>query len=62
MTLLVKKKKTNPNAMENGKAGKALRQIAKNMRVKHKPIKMATKQAKVVFQSPSALALPTKME
>ena len=62
MTSLVKKKKTKPKRMENGNAGKALLQIARNMRVKHKPMRMATKQAKVVFQSPSALAFPTRME
>ena len=62
MISLVRKQKTSPNAIENGKAGRARRKMAKNIKVKHNPIRMATKQAKVVFQSPYELAFPTKME
>ena len=45
--------------MENGRAGSARLKMAKNMRVRQRPIKMATKQASVVFQSPYEEALPT---
>ena len=45
--------------MENGRAGSARLKMARNMRVRQRPIKMATKQANVVFQSPYEEALPT---
>ena len=49
---LVAKLKTSPKAMEMGRAGSAFLKMARSKSVKHSPIKMATKQAKVVFQSP----------
>lgn len=44
--------KTSPRVIEMGSAGKAFLVIASNKRVKHKPIRIATKHANVVFQSP----------
>lgn len=49
---LVAKQKIRPNVIEIGRAGKALRQMAKSSRVRQRPINMATKQAIVVVQSP----------
>ena len=62
MKIRVKKKKITPNAIENGKAGRAFRYHAKKINVKQSPIKIAIKQANVVFQSPYELAFPTKIE
>ena len=45
--------------MENGSAGRARLKIAKNISVRQRPIRMATKHARVVFQSPYEDALPT---
>ena len=49
----VAKLKMSPNAMLMGKAGKAFRKMAKSSSVKQRPIKIAMKQANVVFQSPA---------
>lgn len=49
-----------PNAMEIGNAGRACRNMASRINVKQSPIRIATKQANVVFQSPEAEALPTR--
>lgn len=51
-TALVTKQKNRPKVMEMGRAGSALRQMANSSRVRHSPIRMATKHAIVVFQSP----------
>ena len=52
MIILVKKLKNKPNAMEKGKAGRAFWKMAKQTSVNPRPTKTATKQARVVFQSP----------
>ena len=62
MISLIRKQKTSPNAIYNGKAGRARRIMAKNIKVKHNTIKMATKQAKFVFQSLYELAFSIKMD
>ena len=56
---LVAKLKTRPKAILIGRAGSAFLKMARSMRVKLSPIRMAMKQAKVVFQSPYDDALPT---
>ena len=48
----VAKLNTSPNAMLMGKAGRAFLKMAKSSRVKQRPIKIAMKHARVVFQSP----------
>ena len=57
---LVAKLKTSPNAMLMGRAGSAFLKMARSSSVKQRPIKMATKHARVVFQSPYDDAFPTK--
>lgn len=52
ITAFVAKQNIKPNVMEIGRAGKAFRSTASNSSVKHNPIKIARKQAMVVFQSP----------
>ena len=42
----------SPKAMEIGRAGKARLNRARQTRVRQSPMRMATKQARVVFQSP----------
>lgn len=49
---LVTKQKNRPKNMDMGNAGNAFRHIASRTNVRHKPTKMATKQAIVVAQSP----------
>ena len=49
----VAKLKMSPKAMLMGKAGNAFRKMASNSRVKQRPMRMAMKQANVVFQSPA---------
>lgn len=44
-----------------GSAGNGLWYTANKTKVKHNPIKIATKQAITVFQSPKIDALPTSM-
>ena len=56
---LVAKLKMSPNAMLMGRAGSAFLKMARSSSVKQRPIKMATKQARVVFQSPYDDAFPT---
>lgn len=51
-TALVTKQKNSPKVIEMGRAGRAFRQMASSRRVRHSPMRMATKQAIVVFQSP----------
>jgi len=51
-TALVAKQNINPKVIEMGRAGRALRQMASSRRVRQRPIRMATKQAIVVVQSP----------
>ena len=46
--------------MDIGRAGSALRYNASRIKVNPNPINMAIKQARVVFQSPCAEALPTR--
>lgn len=51
-TALVAKQNISPKVIEIGRAGKALRQMANSSRVRQRPMRMATKQAIVVVQSP----------
>lgn len=44
--------KIMPNVIEIGKAGNAFLVIASKSNVKQRPMRIATKQANVVFQSP----------
>ena len=42
----------SPKVMLMGRAGRAFLKSVRNTSVRHSPIRMATKQARVVFQSP----------
>lgn len=50
----------SPNVIEIGRAGRALLYMASNISVRERPIRTATKQAIVVFQSPDAEAFPIR--
>lgn len=48
----VAKQKKSPKVIEIGRAGRAFLVTARRSNVKHRPIRIATKHAIVVFQSP----------